>query len=407
MKRSGMRHAWTRSPVCAALCVCVAIFSGAAIAQDLLEIRVVRISRDVEPPLPLSFLDKRVDDDGAAGAELGLADNRTTGEFLGHNYLYENLRVAEGANIADIVSERVAQGDSFFLFDLDAEDLLQAADAAPQALTFNVRATDDRLRGADCRANVMHVLPSRAMLTDALAQYLSWKRWNKVVLVTGRHEEDRAFATSMERAAKRFGLKIVDRADWTREPGARRTDSGHHSAQSEIPVFTRFKDHDVLLVADERDEFGEYLSWRSERARPVAGTQGLVPTSWSRVHEQWGATQIQRRFEALAERVMTPRDQATWLAMRSIGEAVTRTGSADPAEVQQFVFGSAFTLAGFKGVPLTYRHWNGQLRQPVLLAGSRMLVSVSPQDGFLHEISELDTLGLDQPESACKAFPRS
>jgi hypothetical protein len=31
-------------------------------------------------------------------------------------------------------------------------------------------------------------------------------------------------------------------------------------------------------------------------------------------------------------------------------------------------------------------------------------VSVSPQEGFLHQVSPLDTLGLDRPESACTAF---
>jgi hypothetical protein len=30
------------------------------------------------------------------------------------------------------------------------------------------------------------------------------------------------------------------------------------------------------------------------------------------------------------------------------------------------------------------------------------VVSVSPQEGFLHQFSELDTLGYDQPESGCK-----
>jgi len=31
-----------------------------------------------------------------------------------------------------------------------------------------------------------------------------------------------------------------------------------------------------------------------------------------------------------------------------------------------------------------------------------MIVSVSPQEGFLHQVSELDTLGIDRPESKCR-----
>jgi len=381
-------------------------------AADPVQVSIARVSRAESPPEPLSFLDRPVEDDGAAGAELGLQDNRTTGAFLGHDYAYENVVVATDQDLAERVSALVAGGSRFLLLDLDAADLAiagqamdeVAGDAAGGALGFNVRDQSDALRNQDCRANLLHVVPSRAMRADALAQYLSWKRWDEVALVTGRHPSDAAFAAALERAITRFGLEVVDRADWTREPGARRTDSGHHTAQSEIPVFTRFDDHDVLLVADELDEFGEYLSYRSERPRPVAGSQGLVPTAWSRTHEQWGATQIQRRFEKLAERTMTPRDQAAWLAMRSIGEAVTRLQASRAEAVREFLLGPDFTLAGFKGVPLTYRDWNGQLRQPILLSAPRMLVSVSPQDGFLHRTSELDTLGYDRPESACEAF---
>ena len=64
--------------------------------------------------------------------------------------------------------------------------------------------------------------------------------------------------------------------------------------------------------------------------------------------------------------------------------------------------GPDFELAGFKGQKLTFRPWNWQLRQPILLAAPRALVSVSPQEGFLHERSLLDTLGYDAPESGCE-----
>jgi ABC transporter substrate binding protein (PQQ-dependent alcohol dehydrogenase system) len=120
------------------------------------------------------------------------------------------------------------------------------------------------------------------------------------------------------------------------------------------------------------------------------------------VHEQWGATQLQRRFRARAGRWMTARDHAAWLALRAIGEGATRARSTDPEAVVASLRGPAFELAGFKGTRLTFRDWDGQLRQPVLLAEPRVLVSVSPQPGFQHQFSELDTLGTDRPETRCR-----
>jgi len=376
----------------------------AVIAQDKLAVEIVYFSRTEEPQEPLSLLDLPIEDNGVLGAELGLQDNQTTGGFLNHQYALEHVQIGPEDDALSAFQSQLDAGKRIFIVDVDAPDLVSIGDAAGDALMFNVRAQDDALRNEDCRPGVFHIVPSRAMLTDALAQYLAWKRWSEIVLVTGRHANDAAYADAMRRAAGRFGLKIIDEKPWTSIPGARRTDSGHHSAQQEIPSFTQFKDHDVLVVADETDEFGEYMSYRSTLPRPVAGTQGLLPTAWHRTQEQWGATQIQRRFEKLAMRTMSPRDYAAWAAMRSIGESVTNTNSAEPGKVREFLLSDKFRLAAFKGVPLTFRRWNGQLRQPVLVVSPRMLITVSPQDGFLHERSELDTLGYDEPESACEKF---
>ncbi|MEX2009942.1 MAG: branched-chain amino acid ABC transporter substrate-binding protein, partial [Dongiaceae bacterium] len=253
-----------------------------------------------------------------------------------------------------------------------------------------------------CRANVLHTIPNRAMLTDGLAQYLVWKRWLRWFLISGTGEGDRLYAEALRRAAKKFGAKIVEERDYDAGSSARRTDSGHAQIQKQMPVLTQDVDYDVLVVADESDLFGEYLPYRTWDPRPVVGTQGLVPTAWHRSHEQWGATQMQNRFERVAGRWMTERDYAAWLAVRSLSEATTRTGKTDYASVEAFIRGPNFNLAGFKGQALTYRDWDGQLRQPVLLAAARSLVSVSPQEGFLHENREVDTLGFDRPESECR-----
>jgi ABC transporter substrate binding protein (PQQ-dependent alcohol dehydrogenase system) len=240
------------------------------------------------------------------------------------------------------------------------------------------------------------------MLADGLAQYLVWKRWKRWFLVVGPAPEDRLYADAVRRAAGRFGAEIVVEKPWSFRQGSGRADTGHVTLQTEIPAFTNVGDHDVLVVADETGAFGDYLEGRTARPRPVAGTHGLVATAWSPVSEQWGATQLQSRFAKQAGRRMGALDYAAWAAVRSIGEAAIRTGSTDPAAIAAYMRGPEFALSAFKGQGQSFRAWDGQMRQPILIAGPRLLVSVSPQAGFLHRTSELDTLGVDREESACR-----
>ena len=91
---------------------------------------------------------------------------------------------------------------------------------------------------------------------------------------------------------------------------------------------------------------------------------------------------MQNRFIKLNSRRMTALDMQAWTAVRMIGEAASRTNSGDLKKVTDFIKGPDFALAAFKGTRLTLRDWNLQLRQPILLADGRMVVSVSPQEGF-------------------------
>jgi ABC transporter substrate binding protein (PQQ-dependent alcohol dehydrogenase system) len=386
-----------------ALLLAPAPVSGQATAAPA-TVRMAYVSQSVERAEPLSLLDRIPGDEGAQGARLAVADNKTTGQFTQQDFALEEAVVPADGDVAGAFRNLLAQGHRLFVVDLPAAQLLAVADLpeARDALIFNVQARDDALRGAQCRANVLHVVPNRAMLADALAQYLAWKQWTRWFLVSGTGAGDKLYAEAIKRAARKFGGRIVEERSYDGGSTARRTDTGHQQIQKQMPVLTQGAEHDVVVVADESDLFGEYLPYRGFRPRPVVGTQGLVPTAWHRTHEQWGGTQLQNRFEKLANRPMTERDYAGWLAVRAVGEAATRTMKTDADSIAAFVRSDAFGLAGFKGQRLTFRTWDGQLRQPVLLAAARVLVSVSPQEGYLHQRTELDTLGFDQPESQCQ-----
>lgn len=362
------------------------------------------LARQENPRTPLSFLEPVATDEGLQGARLALADNNTTGKFLNQSYRLVEQVLPHDGDISAGVKALADEGVRFVVADLPPDALLAAADRpeAKSMLLFNARATDDALRNEQCRANILHTAPSRRMLADALAQYLAWKKWTRWSLLVGRDPGDALYAEAVRRAAKRFGGRIVDEKSWTFDTGNRRTDTGVTTIQSDIPLATQGPDYDVLIVADEAGDFGDYLDGRTWYPRPVAGTQGLTSTAWSRVNEQWGGTQLQSRFEKLAGRWMTPRDYAAWLAVRSIGEAAARTNATSFDDLTAYLHSPDFELAGFKGEALSFRAWNGQMRQPILIAGPRMLVSVSPQEGFLHTVTPLDTLGDDAPESKCR-----
>jgi ABC transporter substrate binding protein (PQQ-dependent alcohol dehydrogenase system) len=352
----------------------------------------------------LSLVEQPTENDGVAGARLAIEDNNTTGKFLNQRFTLEERRIREGEDPVQAATA-LAEKNGFIIADLPADALLKVSDALRDrgTLLFNAGAIDERLREADCRANVIHTAPTRAMLADALGQYLVWKQWKRWLLVVGSHDEDKLFADALRRTATRFGAKIVQERTFEDAGGARRTDSGVTLIQRQMPVFTQQAPaYDVLVAADESEVFGAYLPYRTWDPRPVAGSAGLVPRSWDAAQDQWGAIQMQNRFIKLNSRRMTALDMQAWTAVRMIGEATSRTNSGDVKKVADFIKGPDFSVAAFKGTRLTLRDWNLQLRQPILLVDGRMVVSVSPQEGFLHQVSELDTLGYDRPESKCK-----
>jgi ABC transporter substrate binding protein (PQQ-dependent alcohol dehydrogenase system) len=380
------------------------IFAWSSASADPLETKIGYLRR-TEPGTSLSLIQIPAENNGIAGAQLAINDNNTTGKFLNQRFSLEDVRLAESDDAAAAATALAERGVSLVLADLPADRLLEAADAGKprNLLLFNVGALDDRLREEDCRANVVHTAPTRSMLADALAQYLVWKQWRRWLLVVGSHPADKLYGDALRRAAKRFGARIVQEKVFEDTGGARRTDSGVVQIQRQLPVFTQGAPaYDVLVAADESEVFASYLPYRTWDPRPVAGSAGLVPTSWDGSHDQWGAVQMQERFMKLFSRRMTALDMQAWSAVRMIGESTSRTRSADPKAVLDFLKGPDFALAAFKGQRLTLRDWNLQLRQPILLADGRMIVSVSPQEGFLHQVSELDTLGIDRPESKCK-----
>ena len=384
------------------LCLATSV-TNAASANTELQINILYIEQRIDHPPVLSNLVSWPDDEGQQGASLGISDNNTTGRFLGQKYSLSSL-IFETDEPTDTrnkrISEALSEGSLLVVANLNAEDLLFLANMPEAAddLIFNAQSSENTLRRSSCAKNVLHTVPSRAMHSDALMQFFTKKKWRQVFLIEGTGNSDKAMADSYRASIKKFGMKIVKDKVWIENADMRR------NASNEVPVFTQAKKYDAVIVADEDRDFAQYIPYNTWLPRPVTGSAGLTPSTWSPVIEQWGAAQLQSRFVKQSAREMTSRDYSNWAAVRAIGEAVTRSNTTDVNTLRTYLLSDDFELGGFKGASLSFRQWNGQMRQPIQLVHTRAVVASAPIEGFLHPITELDTLGSDRSESSCKAF---
>jgi len=372
-------------------------------ANELRAINVLYLKLKQPERPTLSNLDPVPDDLGLAGAKLGMSDNNTAGHFLGYKFQLE-MQLFEEGEIKAAQSAVNNSDASYVLFDMSAKQQLAVIDKVEgksghkQRLYFNILSYDVTLRNEACRANLFHTLPSYAMRSDAFMQFLIKKKWNKLRLLEGNSEQDAAFASALRRSAKKYQLKFKQDSKWLLDGDLRR------QASAEVSLLTqKFGDYDVLFVADEWNDFARYIRYNTWQPRPIFGGDGLQSLTWSSVFEQWGASQLQSRFKALAKRLMQSQDYAAWIAMRAIDEVSVKTKFASLDKQKAYLINGA-ELAGFKGRPLSFRKWNGQLRQPIGLAHQSALVAMAPLEGFLHSRNELDGLGYDKGESSCNAF---
>ncbi len=335
------------------------------------------------------------------GALLGSRDAADIAPLLG-------VRIAllprTSAPTSDELARRIAaqvdqQGVHFVLADLPAEVLLDLADAlaGKPVLIFNLTAGDDRLRAEDCRANLLHVAPSDAMRTDALVQLLAVRGWTRIAILAGEAEADGRFVQALHRSARKFGAEI------TAERAMALTADPRRREESDVALATAGLDADVYAVADASGEVGRHVPYRTARPRPVVGTAGLTPFAWHWTWDRYGAAQLQHRFEALApRRRMNDATWAGWVALKAITQAALRSDPGDFEAMRAFLLGEDLHLDGYKGAPLSFRAWDHQLRQPILLATADATIEVAPFPQFLHQTDDLDTLGIDRPESACR-----
>ena len=330
------------------------------------------------------------------GAELAIKDSHFIGQALGKTFKVIHETIPEGEQAIGFVTENITKNQAqAAILDLPAEDiqLISKLEATKRVVYFNIRDRSGTLRQNTCNTNLFHVIPDQAMLSDALVQFAKSMGWQSALVLSSNSTNDLAQVGVFEHSAQKFGLTITDKRQFVSGSDPRQRD------QNNVKLLTGGSDYDVVFVADEEHDFSLRLPYRTYSPRPVIGETGLVPHAWHALWDRNGAPQLNRRFFKFAKRIMTEEDWAAWVAVKSVVEVYSK---GEP-NLEKGLVDQTLTLELYKAYPGSFRTWDHQLRQAILLATSDAVIATAPVEGALHEENNLDTLGLDAPEFNCKS----
>lgn len=361
-------------------------------------VNILYLNQKVKHPPVLSNVIEKPDDLGLEGAKLAVEDSEKSARFMNQHYTMQTEVSYDEKTLLKAYERYVGKGGHYVILNVQVPLFLKLLNhpKSKNVLLINAALSDTNIRMFHCNPNLLHTIASDAMLYDGLMQFLVKRNFKKIFLIQGKTLKDKKIAMAIKRAAKKFGTTIVQEKVWNKNTDIRR------KAEDELPAFTQGGDYDVILTADYYGDFGEFVYFNSWLPRPVAGTQGLTPVEWHKSIEQWGAAQMQERFEKFASRGMETEDFAAWVAVRTIVTSVMKTNTSDFKTNLTYIRSNEFELAAYMGRKLSFRSYNGQLRMPISLVQPNALISTSPQVGFLHPVTDLDTLGITESEMKCK-----
>ena len=333
-----------------------------------------------------------------AGAKLGLKDIKPFQRMAKVKFKLLDMRIKNIDTAADEILNHIHKNNiKIVLLDFPASELINIVSKISDLniAVINVSSKNNELRSFNCNKNLFHTIPSERMLTDSLAQYLSDKKWRKVLILTGPLEIDKAKSASFIESAKQFGLKIVDNKSFLLGNDPRARD------QNDLDFLTGSAKYDAVYISDTHGEFSYKVPFATHIPSTVLGSSGLTPRAWHWSYLRHGAPQVHGRFERMNKRRMTEEDWAAWVGMRAIAEALVRFKNNENFSFQDAFVSEEFKLDGSKGPVLNFRKWNRQLRQPIMLSTDNWVTSIAPLESFVHRVNNLDTIGIDSKTSKC------
>ena len=333
-----------------------------------------------------------------AGAKLGLKDIKPFQRMAKVKFKLMDMRIKNIDTAADEILNHIHENNiKIVLLDFPASELINIVSKISDLniAVINISSKNNELRSFNCNKNLFHTIPSERMLTDSLAQYLSDKKWRKVLILTGPLEIDKSKSVSFIESAKQFGLKIVDNRSFLLGNDPRARD------QNDLDFLTGSEKYDAVYISDTHREFSYKVPFATHIPSAVIGSSGLTARAWHWSYLRHGAPQVHGRFERMNKRRMTEEDWAAWVGMRAIAEALVRFKNNENFSFQDAFVSEEFKLDGSKGPVLNFRKWNRQLRQPIMLSTDNWVTSIAPLESFVHRVNNLDTIGIDSKTSKC------
>jgi ABC transporter substrate binding protein (PQQ-dependent alcohol dehydrogenase system) len=284
--------------------------------------------------------------------------------------------VAAAARLVDEEEALAVAGGTTF-----AEASALAAWSAERGIPyFNTGSPDDRLRNDLCEPTSFHIEASAAMYVDALAGWYVRSGFRNWFFVIG---DDQASSDQYERTLwslreRHFGAREAGRVGFDGDVEAVVT-AVQRANTDLVLLYVRPEDQVRLLGA--LDDAGvEVLvagfPYPAAQTRTFfTATRAAAPrlgvdqraTAWEATLDAYGAREINARYLMMFDEPMEPTAWATYMAVKVVFEAATLGGDASPEGVMAYIAGPQGVFDIWKGIGVSFRSWDHQLRQSLYL----------------------------------------
>ena len=394
-----MKKPWHLPAVCTALACCLPLQAGAARKVTLAVVSVADDARYAKRRMELAY-PGQPQGRAVQGVELAVQDTALELQEAGVELSVRDMVLPSAAALPQALAELKAAQVGHIIADLPEGPLRELVRNAPAALgevmVFNTGLPEDGLRADGCAGHLLHTAPSQQMEADALAQFLASRQWRKLLVLQGSLPGDAPLVAAWTRALQRHDLEAVQTRPF------KLAGEGHGLDLSNVRKLTGEPGYDVVAVLDSDGEFARGLPYATQWPRPVVGAAGLVAQAWHPQWQRYGGAQLNRRFAKLARRPMQGQDWSAWMAGKAVATVLADGPQDTVAQQLHRLRGGEVFLDGFKGQRLTFRPWDGQLRQPVLLSHGDAVATMAPLGRWLRTGEPLDSLSMDAARSRCK-----